>query len=125
MLAPLFKGFGMMPAIAQVYLVEVVEEKNRNLLGTCFAVSISIGITLVYVSGYVMKSYELVCWTFLAIIALLMFLICFVPESPIWLQQSGQYDKALAAAKKLWGFQFEFINEKKDKVFMALQNIES
>ena len=65
MLVPLLKGFGMMPAIAQVYLVEVVEEKNRNLLGTSFAVSISIGITLVYVSGYVMKSYELVCWTFL------------------------------------------------------------
>ena len=105
-----------MPAIAQVYLVEVVEEKNKNLFGTIFAVSISIGITLVYVCGYVIRNYELVCWTFSAVVAILMFLVCFVPESPVWLQQAGRYDESLTAAKKLWGSQFEFLTEKKEKV---------
>ena len=106
-----------MPAIAQVYLVEVVEENKRNLFGTIFAVSLSIGITLIYICGYIMASYEMVCWTFSAVVALLMLLVLFLPESPIWLQQSGQYEKSLASAKKLWGPQFEFQNNKKEKVF--------
>ena len=106
----------MMPAIAQVYLVEVVEEKKRNLFGTIFAVSLSIGITLVYICGYLMASYEWVSWTFSAVVALLMLLVLILPESPIWLQQSGRYEESLVAAKKLWGPEFEFQNDKKEKV---------
>ena len=105
-----------MPAIAQVYLVEVVEERKRNLFGTVFAVSISIGITLTYIFGYLMSSYELVCWTFSAIVILLIILVSFVPESPVWLQQSGRLEDSLSSARKLWGPQFELKNEKKEKV---------
>ena len=107
----------MMPAIAQVYLVEVVEEEKRNLYGTVFAVSISIGITLTYICGYLMASYESVCWIFSAIVALLLILVSFVPESPVWLQQAGHLEESIASARKLWGPQFEMKGEKKEKVF--------
>ena len=55
-----------------------------------------------------MASYEMVCWTFSAVVALLMLLVLFLPESPIWLQQAGRYEESLASAKKLWGPEFEY-----------------
>ena len=64
-----------------------------------------------------MASYKMVCWTFSAVVALLMLLVLFLPESPIWLQQAGRYEESLASAKKLWGPEFEFQNDKKEKVF--------
>ena len=99
----ILKGFGMMPSIAQVYLVEVVEEHRRNIFGTIFAISISVGITLTYVCGYLMYDFENVCWTFAAINILLMISVALLPESPVWLAQSGRLEEAFIASQKLWG----------------------
>ena len=109
----------MMPSIAQVYLVEVVEEHRRNLYGTIFAISISFGITITYICGYLMNNYEAVCWMFAAITSLLMVSVYCLPESPVWLNQSGQFEKASTAAKTLWGAQYELKNDSNEKVFIC------
>lgn len=106
----------MMPSIAQVYLVEVVQEHRRNLYGTIFALSISFGITITYICGYLMNNYESVCWIFTATTLLLMISVYFLPESPVWLKQSGQFEKASSAAKTLWGAQYELKNDSNEKV---------
>ena len=108
----------MMPSIAQVYLVEVVEEQKRNIFGTFFAVSISFGITLTYLCGYLMSSYESVCWTFASITFLLMLSVFFLPESPVWLKHSGHVHEALMSSKKLWGIEYEPENEENEKVIL-------
>ena len=108
----------MMPSIAQVYLVEVVEEHRRNLYGTIFAISISFGITITYICGYMMNNYASVAWLFAAITLLLMISVYFLPESPIWLKQAGQHEKASIAAKTLWGPQYELQNNSNEKVFI-------
>ena len=106
----------MMPSIAQVYLIEVVEEHKRNVFGTIFAISISFGITLTYLFGYFMSSYESVCWSFAAITFLLMASVFFLPESPVWLKQSGRFEEAQNAAKLLWGDGYELKQESNEKV---------
>ena len=106
----------MMPSIAQVYLIEVVEEHKRNVFGTIFAISISFGITLTYVCGYLMSSFEYVCWTFASITGLLMMFVFLLPESPVWLQQSGRLEEARIASQRLWGIKHDLETKKDEKV---------
>ena len=103
-----FQGFGMMPSVAQVYLMEVVKESKKTAYGTIFAISISFGITLSYILGYLMPDYESVCWSFASITLILMVCVFVLPESPVWLLQTGQYQQASCSAKKLWGAENEF-----------------
>ena len=103
-----FQGFGMMPSVAQVYLMEVVKESKKTAYGTIFAISISFGITLSYILGYLMPDYESVCWSFASITLILMVCVFLLPESPVWLLQTGQYQQASCSAKKLWGAEYEF-----------------
>ena len=98
----------MMPSVAQVYLMEVVKESKKTAYGTIFAISISFGITLSYILGYLMPDYESVCWNFASITLILMVCVFVLPESPVWLLQTGQYQQASCSAKKLWGAEYEF-----------------
>lgn len=102
-----FQGFGMMPSVAQVYLMEVVKESKKTVYGTIFAISISFGITLSYILGYLMRDYESVCWSFASITLILMVCVFVLPESPVWLLQTGQYQQASCSAKKLWGAEYQ------------------
>ena len=106
----------MMPSIAQVYLVEVVEDHRRNLYGTIFAISISFGITMTYICGHLMDNYESICWIFVAITFLLMISVYFLPESPVWLKQAGQLEKASTSAKILWGAGYELKHDENEQV---------
>ena len=106
----------MMPTIAQIYLTEMVQEHKRNVFGTAFAISVSIGITLTYVCGSFMSSFESVCWVFSSIVVLLMILVTFLPDSPVYLMQSGKIVEAQRASNKLWGVEYNVHSEPREVV---------
>ena len=95
------QGFGMMPSIGQVYLIEILDAHRRESLGSILAICTSVGITLVYALGTVLHWIS-VSWIFVAIIVFQnIWLYCFVPESPQWLMTQGFENEAQFALKKL------------------------
>ena len=87
-LGRVLQGFGMMPSIGQVYLTEVLDTKRRDTLGSSLAMSIGIGITLVYVLGAVFH-WIIVAWIFIGLIVIQCIGLHFVPQSPQWLMGQG------------------------------------
>ena len=87
-LGRILQGFGMMPSIGQVYLTEVLNTKQRETLGSSLAISIGMGITLVYVLGAVFH-WIIVSWIFIGLIVIQCIGLHFVPQSPQWLMTQG------------------------------------
>ena len=50
-LGRLLQGVGVMSSVTQVYLVEIADTERRGLFGASGALSVSVGITLVYCLG--------------------------------------------------------------------------
>ena len=50
-LGRILQGLGVMSSVTQVYLVEVADTERRGLFGASGALSVSVGITLVYCLG--------------------------------------------------------------------------
>ena len=50
-LGRVLQGVGVMSSVTQVYLVEVADTERRGLFGASGALSVSVGITLVYCLG--------------------------------------------------------------------------
>lgn len=91
-----------MPGVAQVYLSEMLDDTRRNQLGSMYAISISIGITLCYVLGG-MFHWQDVCWVFASLTAAMLAAVMWLPESPSWLVMKGRLDKAEKALVWLRG----------------------
>ena len=92
----------MLPSIGQVYLTEILDVQSRETLGSLFAISLSVGMTLTYILG------TLFHWITVASIFILMAVlecIClyFIPESPHWLATHGFIDEAVESIKILRG----------------------
>ena len=50
-LGRILQGLGVMSSVTQVYLVEIADTERRGLFGASGALSVSVGITLVYCLG--------------------------------------------------------------------------
>ena len=96
--------------MSQVYLVEVADTDHRGLFGASGALSVSVGITLVYCLGAVCH-WRLVCiisalfpiTTFIAMI--------FLPETPPWLVLNGKKEEAEKVLRWLRGEVYDISTE--------------
>ena len=73
--------------------MEVLDTKHRETYGSTLALSISVGITLVYLLGALFNSWVAVAWIFFALVLIQSFCLIFIPKSPQWLiSQNYQED---------------------------------
>ena len=94
--------------------MEVLDTKHRETYGSILALSISIGITLVYLLGALTNSWITVAWLFIALVIIQCFCLLFVPKSPQWLVSQDRQEEAYEALITLRGT---------DKVWILLQVI--
>ena len=87
----------------QVYLMEVLDTKRREVFGSTLALSINIGITLVYALGALTNSWVAVAWIFAGLVILQCLGLIFIPKSPQWLICNGRTDEAKQSLKMLRG----------------------
>eukprot|EP00095_Tigriopus_kingsejongensis_P012514 maker-scaffold455_size166772-snap-gene-0.29 protein:Tk12514 transcript:maker-scaffold455_size166772-snap-gene-0.29-mRNA-1 annotation:"hypothetical protein BRAFLDRAFT_82927" len=104
------QGIGIMSSVTQVYLIEIADVANRSQFGASGALSVSAGITLVYILGATWH------WTWVCAIcgtmAVLTFLSMLVlPETPNWLSLQGRGSEAQEAFKWLHGSHLEPASE--------------
>ena len=83
--------------------MEVLDTKRREVFGSTLAVSINIGITLVYALGALTNSWIAVAWIFVGLVILQCFGLIFIPKSPQWLICKGRTDEAKQSLKMLRG----------------------
>lgn len=84
---------GMGPGPSQVLIGEISEPRLRGVFSSAPGVAYSLGILLVYALG------SLLPWRMVAATATLLpiagfFVFIFLPESPVWLVNTGQVDEA-------------------------------
>ena len=83
--------------------MEVLDTKRREVFGSTLAVSINIGITLVYALGALTNSWIAVAWIFAGLVILQCFGLIFIPKSPQWLICKGRTEEAKQSLKMLRG----------------------
>ena len=93
-----------------MYLIEVLDTKRRELLGSVLAISISIGICLMYLFGYFFP-WIVVSWIFVGMVVTQCIGLYFVPESPSWLMGQNNVDEATKSLKSLRGKEYDVSKE--------------
>ena len=83
--------------------MEVLDTKRREVFGSTLAVSINIGITLVYALGALTNSWIAVAWIFTGLVILQCLGLIFIPKSPQWLICKGRTEEAKQSLKMLRG----------------------
>ena len=83
--------------------MEVLDTKRREVFGSTLALSINIGITLVYALGALTNSWVAVAWIFAGLVILQCLGLIFIPKSPQWLICNGRTDEAKQSLKMLRG----------------------
>ena len=83
--------------------MEVLDTKRREVFGSTLAVSINIGITLVYALGALTNSWIAVAWIFAGLVILQCLGLIFIPKSPQWLICKGRTEEAKQSLKMLRG----------------------
>ena len=106
-LGRVLQGVGVMSSVTQVYLVEVADTERRGLFGASGALSVSVGITLVYCLGAVLH------WRFVCLVGGLFPIITFIammflPETPPWLVINDKKDEAEKVLRWLRGETYSF-----------------
>ena len=101
-LGRVLQGVGVMSSVTQVYLVEVADTERRGLFGASGALSVSVGITLVYCLGAVLH------WRFVCLVGGLFPVITFIamiflPETPPWLVINDKREEAEKVLRWLRG----------------------
>ncbi|XP_053615226.1 facilitated trehalose transporter Tret1-like isoform X2 [Plodia interpunctella] len=96
-------GTGIMEAPSVTYVGEVSDPRLRGLLTTLTNMFTSAGMFIAYLLGTVLS------WRQAALVALTiplttMFLVLFVPETPIWLLSKGRQKEALRSLCRLRGW---------------------
>ena len=109
-LGRVFQGVGVMSSVTQVYLVEVADSERRGLFGASGALSVSVGITLVYCLG-ALFNWKIVC-VICALFPLVTFIaMIFLPETPPWLVVNGKKDEAERVLRWLRGELYDISKE--------------
>lgn len=101
---------GIGSAVTPVYIAEIAPLQLRGALGAANQLSITLGILLVnVVGGYVFltesEGHKFCNWralaVFGAVLSVFLFGIAFMPESPYWLAEHGEFDAAKEALGRL------------------------
>lgn len=104
------QGIGVMSSVTQVYLVEVADTDRRGLFGASGALSVSVGITLVYCLG-ALCHWQVVC-VICAMFPIATFIaMIFLPETPPWLILNGKKEEAEKVLKWLRGEVYDISKE--------------
>lgn len=102
-LGRILQGIGVVPSIAQVYLMEVLDVERRAIFGSTMAVCVSVGAFLVFAFDAALHgiadSWVIVAWIFIGIVIIQCFGLMFIPKSPQWLITKGRWDCAEASLK--------------------------
>lgn len=99
-------GVGLASLIVPLYIAEIAPPDTRGALVSLNQLMITIGILLSYVSGVALAPIEGWRWMFaLAVIpAVVLFIgMYFLPETPRWLFENGQTDKARGVLRRILG----------------------
>jgi len=110
-LGRIFQGIGTMSSVTQVYLVEVADAQRRGMFGGSGALSVSAGITLVFVFGAILPNWRWVCIGCGIIPVLVFSLMPFLPETPNYLVMTGNREEAYKALSWLRGEQHDIEGE--------------
>ncbi len=97
---------GISSVVGPVYTSEIAPAKDRGKLTGTFQIMIVLGIFTAYLTNFLFMSVESAGWRYMlgimAVPALLFVLLLnLIPESPRWLLQRGQADKARASYLRL------------------------
>lgn len=97
---------GISSVVGPVYTSEIAPAKDRGKLTGTFQIMIVLGIFTAYLTNFLFMSIESAGWRYMlgimAVPALLFVLLLnLIPESPRWLLQRGQADKARASYLRL------------------------
>ena len=109
----ILQGLGIMSSVSQVYLVEIADSKRRGWIGGSGALSVSAGITMVYILGSCMN-WRWVCLVCGLHVASIMVAMMFMPETPNWLIAKDRKDEAVKVLLWLRGPQHNIEEEVKD-----------
>ncbi|XP_043279057.1 facilitated trehalose transporter Tret1-like isoform X2 [Venturia canescens] len=96
---------GLAAVPATVYSAEVASPKWRGTLATWSSIAIATGILIVYIFGYLLQDN----WRLIALLCSLFptaaigVTLLVIPESPIWLKETGRTEEARAIMKKFRG----------------------
>ena len=104
-------GFGqILFAVIPLYIEEITEPDYRGFFIAFCDSSVNLGILFAFVIGSTL-SFTLVLWI-LFCFSLTSWLAClFVPESPIWLKEKGDNDKALESLVRVRHKKHDFMSE--------------
>ncbi|KAK9508397.1 hypothetical protein O3M35_005968 [Rhynocoris fuscipes] len=96
--ARFFTGFavGIVLPSAQLYVSDCSLPQIRGMVGSLPALFMAAGILVAYIFGSFLK-WQTLALSCAAFPAILLCLLCFLPESPVWLQGKGHFDKAEAS----------------------------
>lgn len=96
---------GLASVPATVYAAEVTTPKLRSIVVTWTSVGIALAVLIVYVLGYVFqddwRAIALACGVFP--VASVLLVVPIMPESPIWLRDSGHFDDACKVLARFRG----------------------
>ena len=91
-----------MSSVTQVYLVEIADSERRGWIGGSGALSVSAGITVVYIFGATM-SWRWVSFSGGLLAILIAVIMPLLPETPNWLIMKDKRDRAYKSLKWLRG----------------------
>lgn len=95
-------SIGMASTPATVYIAEVAEDRLRPALINGTSISISLGVLIVYIFGWLIRDdWRLVAGLSCIFPILSLISIWFLPESPIWLAGKGRHAEAVTSMMKI------------------------
>ena len=97
--------------VFQVYVAEISTAKYRGFLGSCTQVAVTVGLTFSYILGVCLKPYFWLANVALIMVALMVVLMLFVPETPRWLFMNKQKQRAFNTLLWLRGSKADVIRE--------------
>ena len=109
----ILQGVGIMSSVSQVYLVEMADAKRRGWMGGSGALSVSAGITMVYVLGACLN-WRWVCLCCGLHVLVVIVAMMFMPETPNWLIIKNRRDDAVRTLLWLRGPNHNVEEEIKD-----------
>jgi SP family facilitated glucose transporter-like MFS transporter 8 len=115
-------GIGVFSYVVPVYIAEISPKNLRGGLTTLNQLMIVIGSSVSFLIGSLI-SWKTLALTGLAPCIVLLFGLCFIPESPRWLAKAGHEKEFRVALQKLRGKDADITNEA-DGIQVSIQALE-